>query len=606
MLAAYREIKNGQMDTTALEVHLSNCAACRALLVQSNLVGERMRALPAIEPPADAHTKLMKALAIEHIRFIQTTPPSAQSTPIPDFLAPYLHEHAWEVAHTDNIAAFSTAVTGPLPPIQAPRKRPNARRPFQMNHFAVVGLAAAFLMVIMLGGLTSLVILASRGVQGTSPITTSITPLSPLALTNYTTATTYPHIVSAIANRQNIYYTAYNDTNSDWTLSALDNETKISTPLLSKESTSPMIVLSSSEDWLIWLQFDLPKTVVSKNAHNHSGSSHRVRTWSLHATYLGTDPATALTTSTPITLSKGTFDAAAVPAWINTPVPGTWLAKDTLLAATIDEKGTAHLTRYELNAEKSPSAIELATVNDGHILTSPTANSSDTSIYWSEEWMTADNVLHSSIWAQKTTPTAPPLHGRWIHQTTTDTYQFSTDDTLFRPQVVNDTLFLLNVKTPASISQATPNATASSTPDATVTATSQQNTGTMLRTDPTVYGPQLDEQLPGTLQTFSAIDDTPVQMPLDSRGPVLAPQAGARFILWQSSDKGIGMYDVVARQPVVVSASAIPTSTTLLAVNGDTAVWTANSGSASTNITTGTDASITFSAFNWPTRAPSP
>src|SRR6266487_1338468 len=500
MLAAYREIKNGQMDTTALEVHLSNCAACRALLVQSNLVGERMRALPAIEPPADAHTKLMKALAIEHIRFIQTTPPSAQSTPIPDFLAPYLHEHAWEVAHTDNIAAFSTAVTGPLPPIQAPRKRPNARRPFQMNHFAVVGLAAAFLMVIMLGGLTSLVILASRGVQGTSPITTSITPLSPLALTNYTTATTYPHIVSAIANRQNIYYTAYNDTNSDWTLSALDNGTKISTPLLSKESTSPMIVLSSSEDWLIWLQFDLPKTVVSKNAHSHSGSSHRVRTWSLHATYLGTDPATVLTTSTPITLNKGTFDAAAAPAWVNTPVPGTWLTKDTLLAATIDEKGTAHLTRYELNAEKSPSAIELATV----------------------------------------------------------------------------------------------------------TATIQQNTGTMLRTDPTVYGPQLDEQLPGTLQTFSAIDDTPVQMPLDSRGPVLAPQAGARFILWQSSDKGIGMYDVVARQPVVVSASAIPTSTTLLAVNGDTAVWTANSCSASTNITTGTDASITFSAFNWPTRAPSP
>ncbi len=600
LLAAYRELKKGQMDTTALEVHLSSCADCRMYLTQSSVVGERLRALPAIKPPADAHTKLMKALATEHARFIQNAPASAQATPVPAFLAPYLKEHAQETTH--NIAAFSTADTGPLPVIQAPQKRRNAQRPWHMSHFAVVGLAAAFLMIIMAGGLTSLVILANRGVQEQAPA--SFVQLSQITLANYTTQTTYAHIASAVADRQNIYYTASNDLNAGWTLAVLDNQTKASTPLILKESTSPLVVLSSSDDWLIWLQYDLPKKVVSRNAHTHTITSHTVRSWSLKATYLGTDPASTLTASTPITLSKGTFDLATAPSWINTPIPGTWLTKDTLLVTSIDAKGRSHLTRYELNAEKSPSAIQLAAVGDGHVLTSPTANSDDTSIYWSEEWMGADTVLHSSIWAQKITPTAPPLHGKWTRQTTTNTYQFSNDGTFFHPQVVNDTLFLLNVKTAntTTAAQATASAT-TTTPDATATTTAQQNATTLPRTDPTIYGVQPDAQLQGTLQTFSALDDSPMQMLLNSTSTVQAFQAGSRFILWQNSDnKGIGMYDVVARQPVIVGADAIPNNTALLAVNGDTAVWT-NSPNGTATSTPATGTSLTFSTFNWPTRS---
>ena len=597
LLAAYRELKKGQMDTTALEVHLSTCADCRTYLTQSSLVGERLRSLPTIKPPADAHTKLMKALATEHTRFIQNAPASAQSRPVPAFLTPYLKEHAQETAN--NIAAFSTADTGPLPIIQAARKRRNAQRPFFMNPIAVVGLAAAFLMVIMAGGLTSLVILANRGVQEQAPA--SFVQLSQITLTNYTTETTYSHIASAVADRQNIYYTAANDLSTGWMLSVLDNQTKVSTPLIPKESTSPLVVLSSSDDWLIWLQYDLPKKEVSKNTHTHTTTSHEVRTWSLKATYLGTDPASTLTTATPITLSKGTLDLATAPNWINTPIPGTWLTKDTLLVTSIDAKGKSHLTRYDLNAEKSPQATELATVGNGHILTSPTANSGATSIYWSEEWMSDDTtVLHSSIWTQKITPAALPLHGKWTRQTTTNTYQFSTDGTFFHPQVVNDTLFLLNVKA-VNPAQATPGATV--TPNATATATAQQNATELPRTDPTIYGVQPDAQLQGTLQTFSALDDTPVQMLLNSTGTVQALQAGARFILWQNSNnKGIGMYDVVARQPVIVGADAIPNNTALLAVNGDTAVWT-NSPSSGATSTPATGGSITFSTFNWPTRS---
>jgi len=185
MLAAYRELKNGWVDTAALEVHLSSCAECKAFFTQSNLVGKRLRALPEIELPADAHTKLMKALAVEHAQFIQQSPASRQSIPVPVFLAPYLKEQGQAIP--DTIAAFSTADTGPLPVIQLPRKRKSTHRSLKMSPFVVVGLAAAFLMTIMVGGLTSMVILANHGAPDISKVTIGQT--SQLALANYTTAT---------------------------------------------------------------------------------------------------------------------------------------------------------------------------------------------------------------------------------------------------------------------------------------------------------------------------------------------------------------------------------------------------------------------------------
>ncbi|MBV9256981.1 MAG: hypothetical protein JO215_03070, partial [Ktedonobacteraceae bacterium] len=392
MLAAYRELKNGHMDTTALEVHLSSCTDCRTFLAQGSLVGERIRVLPEIQLPADAHTKLMRALAAEHTRFLQQSPPSRQTIPVPSFLAPYLKDQGQAVP--DHIAAFSTADTGPLPLLEMPRKRRNTRHSIRMSPFAVIGLAAAFLMTIMVGGLTSLVILANRGVPADVGKAT-VGQFSQLTLTNYTTTTSYTHIVSAVGNRENIYYTAYGD-NNGWMLAALDNQTKISTPLLSNASTSPLIVLSSSDNWLTWLRFDPPKQIANKNAHSHT--EHEIRTWSLQATYLGIDPASTFSSTNPLLLQKGTFDEATAPTWVHTPVEGIWSGENILLVATLDKQGTSHLTRYTLDAEKGPRATELATVNDGHILTSPTANSSGTSIYWSDEWMSYDNILHSNIW----------------------------------------------------------------------------------------------------------------------------------------------------------------------------------------------------------------
>jgi len=601
LLAAYRELKNGQMDTTELEIHLSSCTECKAFLAQGSLVGKRMRTLPEFQPPADARSKLMRALAAEHTRFIQQAAPTRQSIPVPAFLAPYLKEQGQEIPHT--IAAFSTADTGPLPLIEMPRKRRNTRRPLKMSSFTIVGLAAAFLMTIMVGGLTSLVILArSGGPDG--PKSASVGLYSQLTSTNYTTTTSYTHIVSAVGDRGNIYYTAYGNNNSGWILATLDNQTKISTPLLSYASTSPLIVLSSSNNWLIWLRLDLPKQmVVTKNAHSHAVTEHEVRTWSLEATYLGTDPGSTLTSATPLVLQQGTFDETTAPTWVHTPIEGVWAGQNTVLVSELDKQGTSHLIRYTLDAEKSPEATELASVADGHILTSPTANSTGTSLYWSEEWITDNNVLHSTIWAQKISAAPLPLNGVWGHQTFTDTYQFRKDGTLFHPQVVNNTLFLQNVTDATIANMTVPDTSTNATPGvATATANAQSNATPAMRTDTAFYALP-DQALLGTLQAFSALDDSSLQLPTND--VVQVPQAGSRFLLWQTSNKGIGMYDAVAKEMIPVATNTLPNNAGLLAVNGDTTIWTINSESNANNQnTSGALNTVTFGMFSWPTRAP--
>src|SRR5215467_3125052 len=157
MLAAYRELRESKADMTKLEVHLEECASCRQALANYTLIGEQIRSLPAIAPAPDAHPRLMNALALEHIRYMQRSTPGTYSTP--EFLKPYVEEQTQHQRTTDPLVAFSTAKTGPLAPIQTAHKR--HQRPY-VSQFAVIGIAAAFLMVLMMSGITTLLVV-SRG-----------------------------------------------------------------------------------------------------------------------------------------------------------------------------------------------------------------------------------------------------------------------------------------------------------------------------------------------------------------------------------------------------------------------------------------------------------
>jgi hypothetical protein len=585
MLAIYRELKLNQADMLALEEHLSQCTACKEVQAQYDFAGQGLRALPCIEPLPDAHTKLMKALATEHIRFIQNASPSIAATPTPPFLAPYLKDLA-QTPHANNLAAFATAETGPIPIVQPLTKR---RPIYQINHFTIIGVAASFLMMLLVGSLTSLVLLNQQGNRITPP-SLVVHQLNDVRAVNYTTTAVYPHVASAIASGHNIYYTTYNDDQTSWQLEQFDEKANVTTPLLAKPSTQELLVLGSSADWLVWQQIDPPKSADASSQASNNTNTPPTRTWSLHAQYLGSTQSPTTQTTDRELISK-TFNPTAVPSWVNRPIQGICFFQDTLLVAFIDADGISHLQSYKLDPVKEITQTELANASHGHLLASPTANSDGTAIYWAEEYSSnASGQLSSDIWTQQTLDASPTNAGRWAAHQITKKYAFRTDGKSFHPQIVSGNLFLLsasqtngNTSSTSPIATVTPPIQSATTPQAGSPATGELTatpTATNLATlpasttnlDSRILAPQIDAMQTGRILTFTVRGVPQVLPQFDNTQIVTAFQAGAGFLLWQELGSTFGMYDVIAKAPVQVGDNVVPPNAAFLAVNGDTAV----------------------------------
>ncbi len=588
MLAAYRELKHGQVDTTELDMHLEQCAECRHVLAQQSVVGERVRLLPTLEPAPDAHAKLMHALAAEHAHFLQrsSSTHTSSASAVPDFLKPYMNEQVYaSEKRSDTLRAFSTAETGPLPVIRVKRKK----RIAPTRQFAVLGLAASFLMIFLVGGLGLLLATANHGVTGSQQVE-SITHPSLIAPVSYTAETSYPHIASAVATHDHIYYSAYGSDDTQWMIEQVNGTTKDATsvPLLKTSSQSQLFVLGASSQWVIWLQFDAPQNKI----HEHTTSPASSRTWSLNALPLALSQDTQF--GNVVTLQHGTFDTTMVPEWIHTPIQGiSFIQQDTLLVASLDTKGNAQLMRYQLDSNSGTTSTLIATTNNGHILTSPTATDDGMRIFWSEEWFTSDQQPHSIIWAQDTTSQTVRQHGVWRPSITVDKHSYSTNDTEFHPQVINNTLFLLSTGGTVIPTQGTPSATNTPTVQATAKPVS---TAPVIARFTDVYPSQIDEDIHGTVFAFPLDDPTAQPTTLSNDSTAAALQGGTRFLLWQSS-AGYQMYDAVVKSSVEVKDNT--KNATFLAVNGDSAVWVVTANPASTKDTTGVQ-TATFSMFNWP------
>jgi hypothetical protein len=591
MLAAYRDIEN-----TELDAHLEQCSDCREVLAQQSLVGDGVRLLPTLEPAPDAHDKLMRVLAAEHASFLQRSSHihASSASSVPDFLKPYMKEQTYTAAQRRNtLTTFSTAETGPLPMLQARRKK----RIAPMGQLAVLGLAASFLMVFLIGGLISVLIIASHGSNNLSSTTSSIAPPSLVAPISYTTTTAYPHISSAVATREHIYYSAYGDGNIQWMIEQVDSSARNATsiPLLAKGSDNPVFVLAASQNWLIWLQFDTPQRGTQTHAIGHTDTASLTRHWSLNALPLSTSHNQTQPFAQSITLEQGTFDTASVPSWVYTPIQGLAFAQqDTLLTATVNAKGGAQVTRYELSTEHATTATTIATTDNGHIFTSPTATADGSRIFWSEEWFTEDMQPHSNVWMQQTTQTVTRQNSAWRPSITIDKQLFLADEVSFHPQVINNTLFLLTTSDSVTQTSRKPDATSTPTQATSGTAT-PVSTAPVVPRFTNVYAPQIDESIHGTLLAYALDDSTANPTVLSSDNTAAAPQGGTRFLLWQSSS-GYQMYDAVAKSPVEVKNNT--SSVAFLTVNGDTAVWVAAENPSIPS--TGTTQTATFSMFNWP------
>ena len=589
MMTAYRELKNGAVETIELDVHLEGCASCRQELACQMFIGEQLGSLPVVEPPPDMHSKLMRALAKEHLEFVWHSASRTVSTP--EFLKPYLHEHAQTTQDSNLIAAFSTAETGPLPIIQAKRK---PRHRSHMSQFAVLGLAAMFLMVLMMGGLTSLLLLAHNNQTGINAVSNASKIILPASVEQipYTTTTPYQHVASAVADHTYIYYTAYGDgLNNPWMLDRLDRATNISTPLLPSASTNPLILLGSAHESLLWLQFDGLKLKPHTNLSKY-GFHPYVSLWSLHYLTLKQlqQIVSGIPTDSEIVL-KGTFDQDTAPNWVTTPIQGIWFLQTSLLVAMTDSKGISHLLLYRLDTMGKLVAQEIASTVPGHILTSPTANSDGSQIYWSEEWLSSAGTLNSNIWTQQVVDAIRPTRGPWAANTVTVKQLFTSDGMSFRPQIANNTLFMLSTASQSSSTHATSTPTEPATP----AASPSPNANAIARTATSIYAAPLDTLVRGTILSLPLNGDPGIQpTTMNATGLASSLQVGTNFALWQG-DKGYEMYDVTQRSDVNVGT--IFDGSTFLAVNGSSAVWMLKNASSTTN-NTGT--SITLMAFNWP------
>lgn len=586
LLAIYRDAQQDQEGFAELQEHLESCAACRRVSTRQVEVGVLLRALPTIQPDAAARDRLMQALAAEHVLYMQQTA-NAHTTPPPAFLKPYIKQQM--VPKTEPLAALSTATTGPLPVIQMPRRRPRLQ---PLNHMAIVGIAAALLLVVMTGGLASLLMLGHNGLPG--PTQVSIINPVQVSRASYTTSTAYMHVTSAVANRNTIYYTAHGDGNAGWMLEEFDTGSNFSIPLLSQESAIPLTVLGISQSWLVWLQFDNP-TTTKQSSGSQTGS------WSLYALNLDSSAQAQGHAPTPITLLQDTFNQSAVPGWVHDPIQGVTFAQNTLFVASVDSKGVSHLQSFQLNQQKI-QPTQIASASNAQILTSPTANNDGTKVFWSEEWQTSDNLLHSNIWTQQKVRVASTTPARW----TTSILQYRTDGMSFHPQFVNDTLFFLSTN-PVAIASGTPAATATTTATplaAAPSATAQAGSATSMQVatssiNPTIVSQTPDASLQGAL--FAVLPGVTRPTAMDTSGQDSIPQGGSRFVLWQNSSKGLEMYDTVKNVPITVK-NIVPNGTAFLTVNGDTAVWT-TLPNTNGNTTAATSPSVTFSMFSWPAKS---
>jgi hypothetical protein len=552
------------------------------------MIGERIRALPPLEPSPGAQAQLMQALAVEHTKFLQ----QSSLAPIPPvFLRPYLSDSVRSSHKSHPLAALSTAETGPLPVLPVVRK---TRSRAAMGQLAILGMVAVFFMALMMGGITSLLLLAQNHVP---PVPSSASVLHPtdVVTATYSATTPYDHVVSAVSTNAAIYYSAYSDgSNGGWMLERLDRTAMTATPLLATPGQSTLIVLGVTNNWLVWLQFD-PAKAITKGDVPIARSI--VRPWSLYYLPLSAFQTNSALTSfpAPTLLMSGTFDENTAPAWVSSPIQGIWFIQNTLLVAALDSSSVSHLSSYALGGNASKV---IADAPSGSVITSPTANDDGSQIYWAQEWQTSDGVFHSNIWLQQTMSAPASPRGRTTQQASTIIEPFLEDGLSFHPVVVDDTLFLLSTASPNLLqgTQQTPMATATS-----AAANLSQPTTAMPVTpwaDISVYPASLDSNLRGTILMDPLGDPTvTAPTPISQLDGAASLQAGKDFVLWQTDD-GYGMYDAITRTPVTVGE--VLSNAQFLAVNGDTAVWTLNSGQPDAANNSSNVQPVTLKVFDWP------
>lgn len=400
LLAASRRDEWAPAELTALSEHLSTCAACRQKQEAYRGVGEHIRELPTITPPASFRGAVFAAIEADRVK---------RESP------------AARLARADTDPELPVVRVRPLTRPAARQGTATARRLTTTR--IITGLAAA-------------IVLAFLGAQAFADfnpgaLTNALSHILPGAVqptvTSYTLGGQYPVVDSASAGKQWVVAVASaHEGDSQEMLVALDRATGKTTPLLSAPMNGPLHLEALTDSWVLWSQGD-----------NSSGWG-----WTLYASTLPTRDGAAV--DAPLRLIANPPASAMVPAGMPWVFTGATAQGNTVLVSGTSQLGMGAILRFDLSSANTSSGVTpqpqtVGTANSGDVLSDPVL--AGATAYWEDTSVDSAGHVHSAILSAS-------LNSSRLSSSTT-----VVPDDAFDPHLAGNTLVYVaaaNVQAPAA------------------------------------------------------------------------------------------------------------------------------------------------------------
>jgi hypothetical protein len=367
-LGASRRNDWSTQDLAALSAHLSTCPDCRKVEAAYRGVGEQIRDLPSIQPPASFRASVFAAIAADQARIQrQVHAEKAAAEKAEEAGKPGLGAPAQATA--PRVAAAITEAAGAEtdPTLRVVRRMPPPPAPWRITDLVERARASSYGVRAALA-VAAMLLLALIG--------SVAVPASPLYLggagaqvAQYEPNAQYAHVSSAGASHGWLVYSG-KDAGGAEMLFAENRSSNTMTPLLSAPSKNPLTVYGLTSRWAIW-------------------SARDGDAWTLYASPLTGGKAQTL-------LSSADDGSDTGPVTLH----GVWVGDEIALAAVTTRAATSEIRKIDL-APATPKATTLASTNTlNHTYVSPSEDGG--AYYWAEIWMDGGRDLHSVIWREDT------------------------------------------------------------------------------------------------------------------------------------------------------------------------------------------------------------
>lgn len=378
-LAAYRRSDWSVEEQRLVRHHLDECAECRKWETESRRVGERLRELPTITPPADFRARVFAAIQADQIeQSLQSSlevpiqQSAQQEIPVPLSLRTYAS------------AAAQGAVIDPEIRNRVTETANSKNRPQRVwfGRATAIGTIAA--------------LLAMMFTIRFAPLMTTVTP--PSGPTSFcliadrctshpyqvTAPSQFPTVTSTIANGNIILFSA--QSNQGQNMVYLRNrEAPPSIPILSEPTTSTITFENLNSNMVVWLEVKPDKT------------------WSLNATPLTNQPLKSLT--------DGMFTIVSQRQQLHglrvSTVQSIWISGQQGIFTFTSTDGAMRLEYFDTSTAFL-SYTFVAQALPWHSIVDPYLDGQ--TIYWVDKSIGPGDAIQGVIWRQLPNQAATPLN----------------------------------------------------------------------------------------------------------------------------------------------------------------------------------------------------